>query len=215
MLDAYEKDHDVEFCKKIFDTGEKFLFAFDSDYDIVFMDIQLPDADGMEISRRMRAIDKKVLLVFVTNFAKYAINGYEVGATDFIVKPVEYVFFEVKMNNLIARIPEMTGITISVRTSDCVVLLNSARIYYVEIMGHNLVFHTVDGNTSSYGTLKAYDDKLKEAGFLRCNSCYSVNPRFVTALKAESVIVNGDELQISLSKRKEFKRRMTEYLGDL
>ncbi len=215
MLDMYAENNNVEFVKSVFNSGESFLSDFQAEYDIVFMDIQLPDIDGMEASRRMREIDKNVLLVFVTNFAKYAINGYEVGATDFIVKPVEYGWFETKMDNLISRIPEISNIVILVKTSDGTALINTSRLEYVEIMGHKLAFHTVDGNHNSYGTLKAYEDKLYEAGFLRCNSCYLVNPRYVTALKSESVVVGGDELKISLPKRKEFKRQMTQYLGNL
>lgn len=215
MLDLYAKNNDVEFVESVFDSGESFLSDFRAEYDIVFMDIQLPDIDGMEASRRMRKIDKNVLLVFVTNFAKYAINGYEVGATDFIVKPVEYDWFEAKMDNLISRIPEISDIVILVKISDGTTLINTSKLEYVEIMGHKLVFHTVDGDYYSYGTLKAFEDKLREAGFLRCNSCYFVNPRYVTAVKTESVVVGGDELKISIPKRKEFKRRMTQYLGNL
>lgn len=215
MLDLYAENNNVEFVKSVFDCGESFLSDFQVGYDIVFMDIQLPDIDGMEASRRMRKIDKSVILVFVTNFAKYAINGYEVGATDFIVKPVEYDWFETKMDNLISRIPEISDIVLIVKTSDGTTLINASHLKYVEIMGHKLVFHTADGDYYSYGTLKAFEDKLYEAGFLRCNSCYLVNPRYVTAVKTESVVVGGDELKISIPKRKEFKRQMTQYLGNL
>lgn len=215
MLDLYAKNNDIEFCKRIFETGEKFLFDFKVGFDIVFMDIQLPDIDGMEASRRMRKIDKNVLLVFVTNFAKYAINGYEVGATDFIVKPVEYDWFETKMYNIVSRIPEISDTVITIKTSEGVVLLNTSNITYTEVMGHKVIFHTKEGEYDLYGTLKAFEDKLNDAGFLRCNSCYMINPRHVTAVKKDFVVVNGDELKISVPKRKEFKRQMTQYLGSL
>ncbi|MCX4314673.1 MAG: LytTR family transcriptional regulator DNA-binding domain-containing protein, partial [Clostridia bacterium] len=105
-------------------------------------------------------------------------NGYEVGATDFIVKPVVYDRFEAKMHNIVARIPDMVDVTIPVKTPDGTVILGASQIKYVEIMGHWLVFHTTSGDRSAYGSLKNFEPKLTEANFLRCNSCYWVNPRF-------------------------------------
>lgn len=215
MLRLYSTNNDFSFTESVFDTGEAFLASLGDGYDIVFMDIQLPDLDGMEVSRRMRAVDGKAVLVFVTNFARYAINGYEVGAADFIVKPVEYDRFEAKMYNIIARIPDAVDVTIPVKTPDGTVLLGASQIKYVEIMGHWLVFHTTGGDKSAYGSLKNFEQKLTEANFLRCNSCYFVNPRYVTELKTDSVVVGGDELKISNPRRKEFKRLMTKYFGSL
>lgn len=215
MLELYSVNNGMRFSESVFETGEAFLQSLDGGYDIVFMDIQLPELDGMSVSRRMRETDKTAVLVFVTNFARYAVNGYEVGATDFIVKPVEYDRFEAKMHNIIARIPDMVDVTIPVKTPDGTVILGASQIKYVEIMGHWLVFHTTSGDRSSYGSLKNFEPKLTEANFLRCNSCYLVNPRFVTELKTDSVVVDGDELKISHPRRKEFKRLMTKYFGSL
>lgn len=78
-------------------------------YDIVFMDIQLPDMDGMTASRRLRALDRDVILIFVTNMANYAVSGYEVDALDFIVKPVSYFPFTVKPERALGRLDGNAG----------------------------------------------------------------------------------------------------------
>ena len=83
-IDEYGKRHGINFCKRCFGLATDFLENYSPDYDIIFMDIQLPDLDGMSAAKKLREVDKSVTLVFVTNFAQYAINGYEVGATDFM-----------------------------------------------------------------------------------------------------------------------------------
>ncbi len=62
----------------------------------------MPGIDGMEAAHRLRRLDQKVILVFVTNMASYAVKGYEVNATDYIVKPVYYGDFELKLKRVLA-----------------------------------------------------------------------------------------------------------------
>ena len=68
------------------------------------MDIQLSDLDGMEAAKKLRRLDSSVTLIFVTNMANFAVRGYEVDALDFIVKPVEYFSFALKLDRALERL---------------------------------------------------------------------------------------------------------------
>ena len=92
-LERFSKENDIEFQAESFGCAVDFLSAFTDRYDIVFLDIELPDMNGIDAARKMREIDGTVALIFVTNMRQYAINGYEVNADDFIVKPVPYFDF--------------------------------------------------------------------------------------------------------------------------
>ena len=59
--------------------------------------------DGMEAVRRIRQKDENVIVIFVTNMAQYAVKGYEVNALDFIIKPVRYDSFVMKMDRAISK----------------------------------------------------------------------------------------------------------------
>lgn len=102
LLMRYSEEHHMEFSFFTFDNGSKFLDEFKPfEYDIVFMDIDMPGINGMETAKEMRQKDDEAILVFVTDLAQYAIKGYEVDAYDFIVKPVNYEHLVMKFSRLI------------------------------------------------------------------------------------------------------------------
>ena len=82
-LDHYEQQMSEQFSRTVYQDAEKFLFDYHSQYDLVFMDIEMPGMDGMQAAYKLREIDQVVALVFVTNLSRYAINGYEVGGWEF------------------------------------------------------------------------------------------------------------------------------------
>lgn len=197
-----------------FDNPVNFLTGYKSNYDIVLMDIELPDINGIDVSHKLRALDKSVTLIFVTNMSQFAVKGYEVDAFDYIVKPVSYYDFALKLERAIDRIKGSAILKIQIPVEDAVMCVNSSELKYVEVINHKLIFHTVNGNYSTTGTLRQLEQKLLSAGFARCNNCYLVNLRFVTAIKEFTVTVDGEELLISHPKRKEFKRALNDYLGE-
>lgn len=213
-LDRYTKEKGAEFHPLCYENPIKFLANYTSNYDIVFMDIELPDLNGMETARKMREIDKTVALVFVTNMAQFAIKGYEVDAFDFIVKPVTYFDFALKLERAIDRMSGRTGVKIMVSVDDALKCITADEIKYVEIIKHRLIYHTTSGTFEAYGTLKKVAPALLSADFAKCNNCYLVNLRYVSGVKGYTVTVGGDELQISHPKKKEFIKALNNYLGE-
>lgn len=99
-LNKFSKSHGVEFQIVRFDNANDFMAERKLMADLVFMDILMPGTDGMAAAEYFRKFDRHTRLIFVTNMAKYAIKGYSVDAIDFILKPVKYDDFEVKMRRV-------------------------------------------------------------------------------------------------------------------
>ena len=79
-----------------------FLEEYRGACDILLLDVDMPGINGMDAARQLRAVDQAVRIMFVTNMAQFAIAGYEVDATDFIVKPVRYFSFAQKLSRTAA-----------------------------------------------------------------------------------------------------------------
>lgn len=100
LLADYAKGRDRAVSVKKFYNPKEFLDGFNQSFDIVFLDICMPELSGMDVARRLREANSRVLIVFVTNMLQYAIEGYSVQASDFIVKPVNAPAVNRIMNRL-------------------------------------------------------------------------------------------------------------------
>ena len=95
-IDRYSRESGQEFEVVRFPTAVQFLAEYKAVYAVVFMDIQMPQMNGMDAAVELRKVDKSVSLVFITNLVQYAQKGYEVDAVGFLVKPVSYFDFSLK-----------------------------------------------------------------------------------------------------------------------
>lgn len=212
-LRAFEKNENVQFEVTHFDSAVKFLTNYRAVFDVVFMDIELPDLDGMSAAAKLRAIDKSVILIFVTNLAQFAVKGYEVDALDFVVKPVSYYVLSLKLRRAMERLNRQSDAELKITVDDALVRIKISDLKYVEVQGHKLLYHTESGCYKTYGSLKKTEELLADANFERCNACYLVNLKYVTAIKGYSLFIGGEELQISHAKRKDFVRTVNDYMG--
>lgn len=213
VLTRFGKENGEEFRIVCFKDAVGFLTNYKANYDVVFMDIEMPYMDGMTAAVRLRELDASVMLVFVTNMAKYAVKGYEVNAFCYIVKPFGYYDFSIKMKKIIESLNSRTELKLKILSDGAVICLESMAIIYVEIRDHDLVYHTVKGNYTTYGSLKSVEELLYPVNFRRCNNCYLVNLRYVTEVCGYELHIGGDTLQISQPKRKDFMKALSEYLG--
>jgi len=192
-----------------------FLTNYKPVYDIVFMDIDMPKLNGMDAAKKLREQDESVVIIFVTNMAQYAIEGYAVAALDFIVKPVRYKHLEqVLMRALKVVETRHQDQRFSVKQGDKMVTINVSDVQYIEVVNHTLHFHRKNDTFTKSGSLKELERQLSIFGcFAKCNSCYLVNLNYVTAVEGFSVTVGGEKLQISHPRKKEFMLALADFLG--
>ncbi len=214
FLRQYAQESEMAFHIKCFNSGLSFLDSYKSNYDLVFMDIDLPTLNGLETSRQLRKLDTEVLLIFVTNFAKFAINGYEYNATDYMLKPLKYTSFSLKLKRALRRYSGQKAREIMVRTSrQEEIKFSSDIVQYVEINAHALTYHTENGEYTAYGTMKQVVSQFSSEEFALCSSSYLVGLRHVTKIDGNLVYVGDKALPISRPKKKSFVEALHNYYG--
>lgn len=212
-LDRFSSETGRKINVAAFDNAVVFLEKYAPRYDIIFMDIDMPMLSGMDASRRLREIDKNVILIFVTNLAQFAVDGYEVHAYDFVVKPIGYYSFSIKLKRAIERLGAETGMMLDIRTREKLTRVASKEVKYIEIYDHNLIYHTESGDITAVGTLSEIESSLRKVGFYRCSRCYLVNLRYVLGVHGNAVNMGGLEIQISSGRRKGFMAALADHLS--
>lgn len=182
-------------------------------YDILLLDIEMPNLDGMEAARRIRRKDDSVAIVFLTRLAGLAINGYEVGALDFIVKPINYKVLFLKMKRIIERMKKEQGKCVLVSINASTKKLTLSEIHYGEIINHRLHIHTATEELVVNKTLTDFEKEIDDNSFVRCNSGILVNLKYVSELDSKTVTVSGVKLPVSRAKYKRFMKELTDYVG--
>lgn len=210
-LERYAKEYEVAFSITWYPNGFDFLEGWHQDADIVFMDVDMPGMNGIETARRMREADENVVLIFVTNLAQYAIEGYSVDALDYVLKPVDYFALKLKIKKAMRYVASGTERVVPVVSEGQTYYLKSSDILYVEVEKHNLTYHTINGSFTCVDSLKNAEEMLRDMNFYRCNYCYLVNLRHVASVGSTEIRVGKDTLQISRNRRKAFLEKLSEY----
>ena len=213
-IKRYAAERQLVVSVSVFYDAVTFLEKYTQGYQMIFMDIKMPMLDGMDAARFLRERDQKVVLVFVTTMRQYAIQGYDVDAADFIVKPVNYPEFALKFTRLLGKVerPEAVSPDVFIKTENSFVRLALSDIVYVEVKGHYCVYHTASGEYRRYQTLKNAEASLPSRSFARCNNFLLVNLEHVSRIDGMSVFVEGEELQISHPKRKAFVEAFSQFM---
>ena len=203
-IKQYEAQTGQSFQIFRFANGADFLQDYRAVYAVVFLDVQMPRMNGLETALQLRRCDKNVSIIFITNLVQYALKGYEVDAVSYLIKPVSYYDFSMKFKKALDIYLLNEDRSFTVNTPGGLCRISTDKLMYVEIMNHRLFYHLIDDVIEMTGVLSGVEQQLNRFGFLRCNKCYLVNPKFIVKVKGSTVQVGDNLLQISSPRRAAF-----------
>lgn len=213
-LNAYFDGKEEKCEVEIFRNATAFVDKYQHSFDALFMDIELPGTNGVEASKRIRKLDTKIPIIFVTGMVQYAVDGYSVDAFDCFIKPVTVSAFFYKLERLIKYIEREKSEFVIVKGANGITKLFLNQIIYVEVRGHYLEYHTEAGIICVNGKLSDIEEKLSRNGFFKCDRSYLVNLRFVRSYDDEAIDIGGDRLFVSRRRKADFMRALAKYYGD-
>lgn len=167
----------------------------------------------MEAAQRIRRQDPNVTLVFITNLARYAIQGYEVDASDFILKPLEYDRFRVRMDKLTTLFARKQSAYIVLPLAEQKIRVAVEDILYAEVVDHDLQVVTTKQRYLMRCSLQEMERMVEGHSFSRCNRCYLMNLRRVSGMEKDAVRVGEHMLSISRPRKKQFLQDLSDCLG--
>lgn len=213
-IGRFSEEKGVDVAVRDFSDGESLLAAFRSDFDVLFLDVEMRDLDGFDVAHRVRALDTEVVIVFVTNMAQFAIKGYEVNALSYLLKPVPYFALAQELSRSLDRVRKRSTEHLVITVDNSIVRLDLADIVYIESAKHRITVHAFDRSYVFSGTLRAIEREIEGRGFFRSNNYYLVNLRYVKRVEqSTSVMVTGEELAVSRARKKPFLEALADHVG--
>lgn len=184
----------------LFYSAENLLNSGGARYDMVFLDVRLGQASGMEAAKELRAKNQNVILIFVSAFIEYAVMGYSVRAAAYLLKSDLNGTFENCMNEVLSQM-EDNDISIPVLYERTTVQLSCKHIVYVESYKRQIQIHTSLERYPSiryYAKLSDLQEKLEPHGFLRIHKSYLIHMRHCRKIQNRIAYMdNGAELACS------------------
>lgn len=196
-----------------FRNGEQFLEYFQKykDIAIVFMDIRMEVLDGLNTARRLRVLDEKIKIIFLTSLEQYAVYGYKVKASDYVLKPLDYKRFRALLYTTLASIKKEDMSYFIEKNDNGIYKIYYCDIIYIETYRRNVLIHNAGEKIVSYRKMKEYESELDER-FYRVHSGYIVNMAYIVSVKnLEIGLHNGESIPISKPRKRCFSKALAEY----
>lgn len=202
----------AEYDIDTFSGGSSLYEAFlKNPFDLVFLDIEMPGIDGITLAKRLRVVSENVQIVFLTSHIEYALEGYEVNALRYLVKPVDMnklsevlKYIQDKKNNSRQIMIKQEGEDIVIDISD---------IIYMESMDKNVRIVTSKSEYITRYNISDYEEELKNSGFLRIHRGYLISLSKVKKIVKNDVVMDGDiSLPVSRSNIKTLKDALYAYV---
>lgn len=207
-------DLDIEYEIKVYNSGDDLLEGYDKYTDIILLDIQMDGLDGMETARKIREFDDNVEIIFITSFVEYALEGYEVNAYRYLLKPVKDENLRTSLINCLND-RNFVKRSIVIKEGDTRIKISLKDIMYIEIQGNDITVHTLKDTYRTKGTMSNFETEINSDMFVRCHKSYLVNLEYIKSIKRyTSILVNDEEVPLSRNKYKEIKDRFFEMIED-
>ena len=214
---AYFKTRDdLEVKLSCYDSGEALLKACQYEslhFDAIFLDMEMPGLTGIETAKALRELGSEAVIVFVTGYSEYAIEGYEVAAFAYLLKPN----LDEKLPRVVSALVEKLArqqTNIVVKTNQGALTLDPQTILFCEKSGHYIAVHTEQTVYKTRMSMAAIENLLPSEAFVRCHNGFIVNLSQVRNLTEKKVILQRPNLEVPIGRsfKDDLRKAWTRYL---
>ncbi|MDR0917683.1 MAG: LytTR family DNA-binding domain-containing protein [Oscillospiraceae bacterium] len=201
-------DKNLEINIIVFEKGSDFISS-EHIFDVVFLDIEMPEFDGFNIAEKLNEKNTDTLIVFVSMHKNYVFNSFDYNPFSFLRKEkieqdleplAERIYKKLKKDRLIYFAEESRG-------------LNFSDIFFIEVIRNSLIIYTLNEHFTIRKTLAAIEEELKDSDFVRCHRSFLINISQISKIEKSDIIMsNNKNIPLSRSYRKEVNDKFHNYL---
>ena len=195
-------------------SGGKELLKYDGQIDILFLDIQMKDIDGIETARKLRADGFQGFLIFVTVYKEMVFQSFQVQTYDYLVKPVEEKLFEKTMERLYVSMQNAGEASLLVQKGREGRIIRTDDIVFCESIDRKIYLNLVSDEVIDYYERIEHLETKLDSPFFRCHRSYLINLKHLKGYKnGIAYMDNGREIPVSRLRGREFSSVVLQYMG--
>tara|TARA_B110000305_G_C19414997_1_gene627494 strand:- start:19 stop:714 length:696 start_codon:yes stop_codon:yes gene_type:complete len=177
--------------------------------DLIFLDIEMPDKNGFEF---LKSINQDVIVIFTTAYSKYAAEGFDVHAIDYLLKPIELDRFKIackKANDFFDYSTTSTSKLhncLYVRSEYALIKILYSEIRFLETMDDYIKIHTSDGKiVLTLMSMKKILEKLPNNEFIRVHRSFAVSLSTISSIRNQTILMGDTTIPIGANYKKEIQ----------
>ena len=171
-----------------------------SAFDIVFLDVDMPVINGIEVGKRLRNLNSDCVIIFVTAHPEYAIDAFECHAFHYLLKPCEGDKLREVLHHALSRLDLLHKYHV-VKLKDKILSLSLSDICYIECSGKHIVYHMVSEDIKERNTIQKVYDTLHAHGFSLVHQGFIVNMDKIKVIEKDEIVLQDDR-RVPMSRRK-------------
>ena len=210
LHEYFDKVKCPEIC--IYDCGEE-LLADTGTKDIIFLDIEMPGLNGIQVGSALKKANDKLIIFIVTSFAEYQDEAMRFHVLRYLSKPIERPRLFRNLEDALRLYATMTS-EIAVETKDTTYTIPLSEIVFIEAQGHTVTVHTTTMDYKSVEKMTYWANTLSPNSFFQSHRSYIVNLHHVSSFDHAMIYLYNNQFKAYLTKRKyqEFKTSYFLYL---
>ncbi len=203
------KLHSLTLAGNCYNAIEALNFLHENTVDILFLDINMPELSGLEM---LKTLNNPPIVILTTAYSEYALESYEFGVTDYLMKPIRFDRFLKSVNRVLEMKAESLTNAVAIEkpaapkeTSFFIKVDGVQRkvrfedIQYVESKGNFVRLHCEDTRLMTADTLSNMEQKLSPHGFLRVHKSFVVNLEKITGLEGNRLLIDDMKIPVGNS----------------
>ncbi|MTI40875.1 LytR/AlgR family response regulator transcription factor [Fulvivirga lutimaris] len=213
LLDYCSRVSEIEVVKEFTNGLDALPYLNNNPIDLLFIDIKMPGITGVDL---VKTLQNKPKIIFTTAFAEYAVDGFELDATDYLLKPFNFPRFIKAVNKVLSHTQASQpntdgnkntgGDYIFIKDGRDMVKVPLAEILYIKGQKDYVKFTLRNRKIMSLMNMKDLENSLAEKGFLRIHQSFIINTAQIEVVSNNSLKINGEFLPISQTYKQGFKK---------